>query len=56
MSDTAQLARTGTAGTLVIGTTVVTGWWLLAAALGIVAVGAICIRLAFRRDQAVGEK
>lgn len=49
MSDKAQLAQTGTAaGALVIGGTVVTGWWLLAIALAIVAVGAVAIRLGFR--------
>jgi hypothetical protein len=47
VSDNAQLARTG-AGALVIGTTVITGWYLLAIALGIVAVGALTIRFAFR--------
>ena len=56
MSDNAQLARTGTAGALVIGTTVITGWWLLGAALGIVAVGAICIRLGFRRGKNAGQQ
>lgn len=49
MSDNAQLARTGTAaGALVIGTTVITGWYLLAIALAIVIVGALVIRFAFR--------
>ncbi|MFJ4551045.1 hypothetical protein ACIP4X_17765 [Streptomyces sp. NPDC088817] len=57
MSDHAQLARTGTAaGALVIGTTVITGWWLLAAALAVVAVGAICIRLGFRHGRGAGEQ
>lgn len=55
MSDNAQLARTG-AGALVIGTTVITGWWLLAAALGIVAVGALVIRFAFRPGREAGER
>lgn len=55
MSD--QLARTGTAaGTIVIGTTVITGWWLLAAALTIVAVGAICIRVGFRPGRGAGQR
>lgn len=47
MSDNQQLARTG-AGALVIGTTVITGWYLLAIALTIVVVGALIIRFAFR--------
>lgn len=49
MSDNAQLARTGTAaGAIVIGTTVITGWWLLAIALAIVVLGAVLIRFSFR--------
>ena len=57
MSDHAQLARTGTAaGALIIGTTVITGWWLLAAALAVVALGAVCIRLGFRRGRTAGEQ
>ncbi|MEU0584563.1 hypothetical protein [Streptomyces sp. NPDC006132] len=55
MSDNAQLARTGTAGALVIGTTVVTGWWLLAIALTIVIIGAVVIRLAFRPRLTAGQ-
>lgn len=55
MSD--QLARTGTAaGAIVIGTTVITGWWLLAAALALVTVGALCIRAGFRRDRKAGQQ
>jgi hypothetical protein len=55
MSD--QLARTGTAaGALVIGTTVITGWWLLAAAFAVVAVGAICVRVAFRPGRQAGQR
>ncbi|SMF85947.1 hypothetical protein [Streptomyces sp. Amel2xC10] len=56
MSDNAQLARTGTAGALVIGGVAVTGWYLLAAALAIVAVGAVCIRLGFRSGREAGEQ
>ncbi|MGC5034133.1 hypothetical protein ACPXCS_06110 [Streptomyces sp. DT190] len=55
MSDNAQLARTGTAGALVIGTTVVTGWWLLAIALTIVIIGAVVIRMSFRPRLAAGQ-
>lgn len=55
MSDNAQLARTGTAGALVIGATVITGWYLLAAALAVVAVGALAIRVGFRRGRKAGE-
>ncbi len=41
MSDNAQLARTGSAaGAIVFGTTVITGWWLLAVAASIIAIGA----------------
>ncbi|MGW6292444.1 hypothetical protein [Streptomyces sp. NPDC055058] len=46
MSD--QLARTGTAGTLVIGGVAVTGYYLLAIALAIVLAGAVAIRVGFR--------
>lgn len=57
MSDNAQLARTGTAaGALVIGTTVITGWWLLAIAVGIVAIGAIAIRVSFRPGRDAGDR
>lgn len=56
MSDHAQLARTGTAGALVIGGTVITGWWLLGAALALVAVGAIAIRFGFRRGRTAGQR
>lgn len=57
MSDNTQLARTGTAaGALVIGTTVITGWWLLAAAAGVVAVGALCIRFGFRQGKNAGQR
>jgi len=55
MSD--QLARTGTAaGAIVIGTTVITGWWLLAAAFTLVAIGAVCIRAGFRRGRGAGQR
>lgn len=55
MSDNARLAQTG-AGAIVIGTTVITGWWLLAAAAGIVALGAVCIRYGFRPGRKAGEQ
>jgi hypothetical protein len=54
MSD--QLARTGTAGVLVIGGTAITGWYLLAAALAVVAVGALAIRVAFRHGRKAGQQ
>ncbi|MFF0597856.1 hypothetical protein [Streptomyces antibioticus] len=54
MSD--QLARTGTAGALVIGGVAVTGWYLLAAALAVVTVGALCIRAGFRRGRKAGDR
>jgi hypothetical protein len=57
VSDNAQLARTGSAaGAIVIGTTVITGWWLLAAAAAVITVGAVCIRLGFRRGRGAGEQ
>jgi hypothetical protein len=56
VSDNAQLARTGTAGVLIIGGVAVTGWWLLAAALAVVAVGAVCIRAGFRPGRGAGEQ
>jgi hypothetical protein len=55
VSDNAKLAHTG-AGALVIGTTVITGWWLLAAAVGIVAVGALCIRFGFRHGKGASQR
>lgn len=56
VSDNAQLARTGTAGALVIGTTVVTGWWLLAAAAVVVVAGALVLRFGFRRGKNAGQQ
>lgn len=57
MSDNAQIARTGSAaGAIVIGTTVITGWWLLAAAVAIITIGAIAVRIGFRRDRQAGQK
>ena len=57
MSDHAQLAKTGTAaGAIVIGTTVITGWWILAISVGIIAVGAIVIRFGFRRGRTAGQR
>jgi hypothetical protein len=57
MSDNAQLARTGTAaGAIVIGTTVITGWYLLGIAAGIVIIGALCIRFGFRHGKGAGQR
>jgi hypothetical protein len=57
VSDNSQLAHTGTvAGAIVVGGAVITGWWLLAIAVGLVAVGALVIRLGFRRHKAAGER
>lgn len=57
MSDNAQLARTGSAaGAIVIGTTVITGWWLLGIAAGIVLAGALLVRFAFRPGRGAGER
>jgi hypothetical protein len=55
VSDNAKLASTG-AGAIVIGTTVITGWWLLAIAVTVVAIGALAIRFGFRRDKAAGQR
>lgn len=55
MSDNARLAQTG-AGALVIGTTVITGWWLLAVAAGVVVAGALLIRFGFRRGRNAGQQ
>ncbi|MCG0284424.1 hypothetical protein [Streptomyces sp. PSAA01] len=57
MSDNAQLARTGSAaGAIVVGSTVITGWWLLAVAVGIIAAGALAIRFGFRRGRQAGQQ
>ncbi|MBL3669076.1 peptidase [Streptomyces sp. M2CJ-2] len=56
MSDNAHLARTGTAGALAIGGAVVTGWWLLAIAAGIVVIGALAIRFGYRRGKNAGQQ
>jgi len=55
VSDHARLAQTG-AGALVIGTTVITGWYLLAAAAAVVAIGALCIRFSFRHGKGAGQR
>lgn len=56
MSDNAQLAKTGSAaGAIVIGSTIITGWWLLGIAAGIVLIGALCIRFGFRRGKGAGQ-
>ena len=55
MSDNAKLASTG-AGAFVIGTTVITGWWLLAAAAVLVGAGAVAVRFAFRSGKSAGQR
>ncbi|MFD7793578.1 hypothetical protein [Streptomyces sp. NPDC059759] len=56
MSDN-QLARTGTAaGTIVVGGAVITGWWLLAIAAGLVTIGVLVIRFGFRRGKSAGQR
>jgi hypothetical protein len=55
MSGKAQLAQTGLGGAIVIGGVAYTGYWLLAIAVGLVAVGALAVRLGFRRKRAVSE-
>ncbi len=57
MSDNAQLAKTGTAaGAIVIGGAVITGWYLLAIAVTVVGIGALCIRFGFRRGKSAGQR
>ncbi|MEU0989104.1 MULTISPECIES: hypothetical protein [unclassified Streptomyces] len=57
MSENSQLARTGSAaGAIIVGGTVVTGWWLLGIAALVVCAGAVMIRLGFRRDRTAGER
>lgn len=56
MSDNAQLAHTGTAaGAIVVGGAVITGWWFLAIAAGIVVAGALIVRFGFRRGKGAGQ-
>lgn len=55
MSGKAQLAQTGVGGAVVIGGVAYTGYWLLAIALGLVAVGTLTVRFGFRRKRAVNE-
>jgi hypothetical protein len=56
VSDNAQLAKTGTAaGAIVVGGAVITGWYLLAIAAGIVTVGALAVRFGFRRGKNAGQ-
>ena len=55
MSD--QLARTGAAGgALVIGATVITGWWVLSIAVGVILMGAFCVRVGFRRGRTASQR
>jgi hypothetical protein len=57
VSDNAQLAKTGTAaGTIVIGGAIITGWYLLAIAAGIVLIGALVVRFGFRRGRGAGQR
>lgn len=49
-----QLALTGS-GTLVIGGVSIAGPWILAAALAVVLLGAILIRVSFRRRKGAGQ-
>lgn len=57
MSDNAQLARTGSAaGAIVIAGAVITGWWLLAVAVGLVAAGALAVRFGFRRGKSAAQR
>lgn len=56
MSERSHLANTGAiGGTIIIGGTVVSGWYLLAVAMAIVAVGALCVRVGFRRKRAYNQ-
>jgi hypothetical protein len=55
MSGKAQLAQTGVGGAVVIGGVAYTGYWLVAIALGMVVIGALTVRLGFRRKRSVNE-
>ncbi|MFG2134574.1 hypothetical protein ACGFNV_43390 [Streptomyces sp. NPDC048751] len=56
MSENSQLARTGSAaGAIVVGGTVITGWWLLGIAAAIVCMGAVLIRVGFRPNRSAGQ-
>ncbi|MGW1890457.1 hypothetical protein ACWCP6_09335 [Streptomyces sp. NPDC002004] len=56
MSENSQLARTGSAaGAIVVGGTVITGWWLLGVAAAVVCLGALLIRVGFRRNRSAGQ-
>ncbi|MCM2389582.1 hypothetical protein [Streptomyces albipurpureus] len=57
MSENSQLARTGSAaGAIIVGGTIVTGWWLLGIAALVVGAGAILIRVGFRRDRTADQR
>lgn len=58
MSDNAQLARTGAGlgGTLVIGTTAITGGWILAIAVTLILIGALAIRFTFRTGRSADQR
>ncbi|MDR3033760.1 MULTISPECIES: hypothetical protein [Kitasatospora] len=45
-----QLAKTG-AGVLVLGGLTVAGWWMIAVAAVLVALGVLCVRFGFRRGR-----
>lgn len=49
-----QLAMTGS-GTLIIGGVSIAGPWILAVAVGVVLIGALVIRLSFRRRKGAGQ-
>jgi site-specific recombinase len=52
----AQLARTGLGGAIIIGGTVVTGWWILGIAVVLVVIGAAGVRFGFRRGRTAGQR
>ncbi|MFF0445422.1 hypothetical protein ACFYT4_03195 [Streptomyces sp. NPDC004609] len=57
MSENGQLARTGSAaGAIIVGGTVITGWWLLGIAALVVCAGAVLIRFSFRRDRTADQR
>lgn len=56
MSENSQLARTGSAaGAIVVGGTIITGWWLLGIAASIVCLGAVLVRVGFRPHRSAGQ-
>lgn len=56
MSDNGQLAQTGLGTVVVGGTAYYVGGWMIAAAAALVVMGAILVRVRFRRGRGAGER